>query len=78
MQWISVSDGQVGWAVYILLNMAVVNNLNLKNLNNLTIADVAKYHVEFFGHCIIVFATFWEKHYLIENILLRKTLRFTK
>ena len=32
--------------------MAAVNNLNLNNLNNLTIADVAKLHIEFFGHCI--------------------------
>ena len=44
----SVSDGNVRWTVRILLNMAVVNKLNLKNLNNLTIADVAKYHVKFF------------------------------
>ena len=48
----SVSDGHVGWTVCILLNMAAVNNLNLNNLNNLTIVDVAKLHIEFFGHCI--------------------------
>ena len=44
----SVSDGNVRWTVYTLLNMAVVNKLNLKNLNKLTIADVANYHVKFF------------------------------
>ena len=49
----SVLDEDVGWTVCILLNMAAVNKLNLNNLNSLTIiVDVAKLHVEFFGHCI--------------------------
>ena len=49
---VSVSDGHVRWTVCILLNMAAVSKLNLNNLNNLTIVDVAKLHAEFFGHCI--------------------------
>ena len=54
-----VSDGDVGWTVFISLNMAAVNNLNLNNLNNLTIVDVAKLHVEFFWTMDqIAFATF--------------------
>ena len=50
----------------ISLNMAAVNNLNLNNLNNLTIVDVAKLHVEFFGHCIKLYLRlFADYEYLI-------------
>ena len=49
---VSVSDGHVRWTVCILLNMAAVSKLNLNNLNNLTIVDVAKLHIDSFGHCI--------------------------
>ena len=50
----SVSDGHVGWTKDILLNMAAVNNLN-----NLAIVDVAKLHIEFFGHCIKLYLRFF-------------------
>ena len=46
-----MSDRHVGWTKGILLNMAAVNNLKLNNLNKLAIVDVAKLHIEFFGHC---------------------------
>ena len=54
--------------------MAAVNNLNLNNLNNLTIVDVAKLHAEFFGIALNFICDFlW-----IMNILFSKTLRVTK
>ena len=56
---VSVSDVHVGWTVCVLLNMAAVNNLNLNNLNSLTFVDVAKLHVEVFGHCIKLYLQFF-------------------
>ena len=67
----SVSDGHVGWTVYVLLDMAADNNLNL---NNLTIVDVATLHAEFFGVALNFVCDFlWTM-----NILFSKTLRVTK
>ena len=61
-----VSGGHVGWTKGILLNMAAVNNLNLNNLNKLAIADVAKLHIQFFGHCIKLYLRFFADYeYLI-------------
>ena len=56
-----VSGGHVGWTKGILLNMAAVNNLN-----KLAIADVAKLHIQFFGHCIKLYLRFFADYeYLI-------------
>ena len=54
--------------------MTAVNNLNLNNLNNLTIVEVAKLHVEFLGHCIKLYLRLFVDY----DTLFRKTLRVTK
>ena len=51
---VSVSGGQVEWTKGILLNMAAVNNLN-----KLAIVDVAKLHIQFFGHSIKLYLRFF-------------------
>ena len=58
--------------------MAAVNNLNLNNLNKLAIVDVAKLHIEFFGHCIKLYLRFFAdyEHLIQENIKSHKIARY--
>ena len=75
---VSVSDGHVRWTVCILLNMAAVSKLNLNNLNNLTIVDVAKLHVDSFGHCIKLYLRLFVdyEHLIYKNIKSHKIARY--
>ena len=58
--------------------MAAVNNLNLNNLNNLTIVDVAKLHIDSFGHCIKLYLRLFVdyEHLIYKNIKSHKIARY--
>ena len=58
--------------------MVAVSNLNLNNLNKLTIVDVAKLHVGFFGLCIKLYLRLFVdyEHLIWKNVKSDKIARY--